>query len=94
VIKQDSGYAQIYLLFNFILFRFVKMNTYNNFITFLKGLEEGLEIEIDGYVYVVAYDSTNKPRITHKVETLNTKTGEKGFAYMQGMDAIYAVKIA
>lgn len=62
------------------------MINYEKFITFLKGLEAGFEIEIDGRTYVMGYDSTNCPRIAHKVESFNTVTNEKKFVYMQGLD--------
>ena len=62
------------------------MTNYDKFITFLKGLEAGFEIEIEERTYGMGYDSVGKPRIAHKVESLNTATGEKSYSYMQGLD--------
>ena len=59
---------------------------YSKFIAFLKGLEAGFEIEVDGRSYVMGYDSVDKPRIAHKVESKNTETGEEGYMYIQGLD--------
>ncbi len=61
------------------------MEGYNKFITFLKGLETGLEIEIEGRTYVVAYDSVDKPRIAHKMKVIGSN-GEERYEYMQGLD--------
>lgn len=61
------------------------MQNYNKFITFLKGLEVGLEIEINGLTYVCAYDTIDNPRIAHKMEVTNS-AGEKRFEYMQGLE--------
>jgi len=62
------------------------METYDKFITFLKGLETGLEIEINGLTYVCAYDSQDKPRIAHKMKVINSETREERYEYMQGLD--------
>lgn len=62
------------------------MEGYSKFITFLKALEIGLEIDIDGRTYSVAYDSADKPRIAHKMKVVNTATGEERYEYMQGLD--------
>lgn len=62
------------------------MEKYDKFITFLKGLETGLEIEIDGRTFALAYDTADKPRIAHKLEVWNSETNEKRYEYMQGLD--------
>lgn len=62
------------------------MEGYKKFITFLKALEIGLEIEIDNLTYSIAYDSADKARITHKMKVVNTVTGEERYEYMQGLD--------
>jgi hypothetical protein len=62
------------------------MVKYNKFITFLKALEIGLEVEINGLTYSIAYDTSDKPRITHKMVVINTETGEERYEYMQGLD--------
>ena len=59
---------------------------YDKFIAFLKGLETGLEIEIEGRTYAVAYDTANKPRIAHKLKVTNSETNEERYEYMQGLD--------
>lgn len=62
------------------------MQNYDKFITFLKGLEAGLEIEIDGHVYVMGYDSVDQPRIAHKIQVIDSETNESRYEYMQGLD--------
>jgi hypothetical protein len=59
---------------------------YDKFITFLKALEAGFEIEIEDRTFVMGYDSVGKPRIAHKVKSINTETGKESFTYMQGLD--------
>jgi len=61
------------------------MSKYDKFITFLKGLETGLEIEIDGYTYAVGYDSVDNPRIAHKIKVIGND-GEERYELMQGLD--------
>jgi hypothetical protein len=61
------------------------MEGYDKFIAFLKALETGLEVEIDGLTYALAYDSVDKPRITHKMK-VTSGDGEERYEYMQGLD--------
>ncbi len=61
------------------------MQNYDKFITFLKGLEQGLEIELNGLTYVGVVDNNNCIRIAHKMEVISGE-GEKRYEYMQGLD--------
>lgn len=60
------------------------METYHKFITFLNGLEQGLEIEINGLTYVGVIDNNDCIRIAHKMKVIGGD--EERYEYMQGLD--------
>jgi hypothetical protein len=61
------------------------MQNYDKFISFLKGLETGLEIEISGLKYVCGVDDQGYPRIAHKMKVIG-EDGEERYELMQGLD--------
>ena len=62
------------------------MKDFSKVITFLNALETGLEIDVDGRTFALGFDSDDNPRISHKVKTENTITGEIGYQYIEGID--------